>query len=163
MGQSDASDIGARPVMVLPELEQLGDLVHAKAEVPRAANEAQRVDFVVPIQPVAGLCAGHEGQQVHGLVVTDHLGRHAGACGRLAYVEPLRVHRHRRSVVTISCRLAGGPLVPWCGVVHHGRSPFQWRGVKALATTLTLLNAMAAPATTGLSRPSAAKGIATTL
>src|SRR5207247_5674868 len=33
VGQSDASDIGARPVTVLPELEQLGDLVHAKAEV----------------------------------------------------------------------------------------------------------------------------------
>lgn len=42
-------------------------------------------------------------------------------------------------------------------------SPRQRRSSRALVTTLTLLKAMAAPATTGLSRPSAASGIPSTL
>ena len=39
----------------------------------------------------------------------------------------------------------------------------QLRKVKALVTTLTLLNAMAAPAIIGLNSPNAAKGIPNTL
>lgn len=43
---------------------------------------------------------------------------------------------------------------------HQRRHP---RSISALLTTLTLLSAMAAPATMGLSRPAAARGMPTTL
>ena len=50
-------------------------------------------------------------------------------------------------------------------VVGSGASPylFQERSSNALVTTLTLLRAIAAPATMGFNRPNAAKGIPTTL
>ena len=47
--------------------------------------------------------------------------------------------------------------------VRHSESPFQRRSNEAFITTLTLLNAIAAPAITGLSRPKAASGMPTTL
>lgn len=53
-------------------------------------------------------------------------------------------------------------LWPW-GWRRHCPQGFQRDNHKALRTTLTLLMAMAAPATMGLSQPIAARGMPTTL
>jgi hypothetical protein len=55
---------------------------------------------------------------------------------------------------------AAGPVPRAAGPHRRGVQP---RSSSALVTTLTLLNAIAAPATTGLSRPDAASGMPTTL
>ena len=141
MRLGDAFDVGAGALLVLPQLEQLGNLGHAETEQPGAADEAQGVDFVAAVLPVAGVGAMHGGQQAQRFVMADHLGRHARLAGGLADVE--------RSVVDHG----GG----------HFEVPFQRRSSSAFITTLKLLKAMAAPAITGLSRPKAARGMPTTL
>src|SRR5574337_90904 len=92
----------------------------------------------------------------HALVVADHLRRHARGVRGLA-----DVHRsvHRRRPHAVAWR-AG-----WARAGAAGASvvPRQRRSVSALVTTLTLLNAIAAPAITGLSMPSAASGMPSTL
>jgi hypothetical protein len=85
--ERDAFHVGAGAAAVLPQLEQLGDLGHAEAEVAGAADEAQRVDLALAVLAVAGLGAPDLRQEAQRFVVADHLGRHAGACGGLADVE----------------------------------------------------------------------------
>ena len=48
-------------------------------------------------------------------------------------------------------------------MLRYDPPPFQRRSINAFVTTLTLLSAIAAPATIGFSRPNAASGMPTTL
>ncbi len=74
---------------------------------------------------------------------------------------------HGRRMTSCPCSVHLGLLnrpaaVELLGAVHRG-APFQRRSSSALLTTLTLLKAIAAPAITGFSKPSAASGTPTTL
>src|SRR5688572_651728 len=115
--------ISARPAPVLPQGEQLGDLVDREAEVSGTADETQGVHVGVIIVVVPGVAPRGFGNESDGLVVADHPLGDSGPLRGLA-----NVHR----------------VVSW---LAEGR---QRRNVRAFATTLTLENAMAAPATTGL-------------
>ena len=46
-------DVGTRAAPILPQREQLADLLDGKAEIPRLSNEAERVDVPLVIVPVA--------------------------------------------------------------------------------------------------------------
>ncbi|MCY1172786.1 hypothetical protein D9M73_129300 [compost metagenome] len=123
--------IGAGALAVLPEGQQLADFFQGKPQVPRALDERQRVQIVIAIHPVTAVGAMGRLEQADGFVITDHLCAQATVAGRLA-----DVHR-------LSSRSLG----------------FQVFNSSALLTTLTLDNAMAAPASTGLRKPNAASGM----
>ena len=82
----DATHVRARTPAVVPEREQLLNLLHREPEVARPPDESQRVDVGVGIEPVACHRPARLFQQPERLVVPDHLGRHPGANRRLANV-----------------------------------------------------------------------------
>src|SRR3989344_1267378 len=123
--------IGTGPLAILPEGQQLADFFQGKPQVPRALDERQRMQVVVAVDPITAVGAMRRLEQANGLVVTDHLCAQAAMAGRLA-----DVHR-------LSSRSSG----------------FQVFNSSALLTTLTLDNAIAAPASTGLRNPKAASGM----
>ena len=69
--------LAARPAPVLPQPEQLADLLDREAEVARMADEAQRVDLRVGVLAIARVGALRLGKEADALVVADHLGRDA--------------------------------------------------------------------------------------
>jgi hypothetical protein len=118
-----------------PQPDEAADPLDREAEGARPVDEAERVDVRLRIDPVAGWRARGGANEPDRLVVADQLGRDAGRLRRLPDV-------HRRLLDV------GGA---------------QPRSSNALVTTLTLLSAIAAPATTGLNRPNAASGMPMTL
>src|SRR5690606_20295065 len=101
--------------------------------------------IVFAVEPIAAVRALRRRHETDGFVIACHLHRHAGAFGRFAD--------------TVQA------VAPGFGHFRFHRSPpgFQRRSVSALVTTLTLDMAIAAPATTGLRKPSAASGMPITL
>ncbi len=126
-------DVGAGAFGVVPQRQQLPDLFERKPEITRAADEAQQMDVAFMVLPVARLRAGTGVEEADAFVMADHLGRHAAGAGDFADVH----------------------FSPPAGR--------QRLSVSALVTTLTLENAIAAPAITGFRKPSAASGMPTTL
>lgn len=102
-----------------------------------AANELERVQIPLLILPVARFGPGAVANQADLLVVADHLGRDTAGLGNCSDVH----------VAFLLSNLTGR----------------QRRSSKAFDTTLTLENAMAAPAMTGFRSPAAARGMPTTL
>ena len=76
-GESDGLYIGARPAPVVPQGEQLCDIVHAKTEIARPPDESQGMDVALVIIPVAGSFAGSRRHQPDFLIMADHALRHA--------------------------------------------------------------------------------------
>ena len=56
--KGDVLDVGTSPGPVPPKGEEIAHLIDRETEVPRLANEAKGVDFVVGVDPIAGFCAG---------------------------------------------------------------------------------------------------------
>ena len=65
---SERLHIGACPAAVLPQRQQLADLLDRKAEVAGAADEAQCVDVLVVIITVAGIPPCRLGDQTNALI-----------------------------------------------------------------------------------------------
>ena len=118
---------------VVPQRQQLSDLIERKPEIARAADESQQMHVAFVVLPVARQRAVAVPDQADAFVVADHLGRYPAGAGDFADVH----------------------FVP-----PSGR---QRLSSKALLTTLTLEKAIAAPAITGFNRPAAASGMPTTL
>lgn len=144
--ECEALDVLARSPPVAIESEEPVDLLERETEVPRTANEAQRLDIAVVVGPVPiGEALGGL-QQSQLLVVPDGLGRHAGARRSLP---------DRHDLPAFHLDLPG----PSPGAVVE----CQPRSSSAFDTTLTDDSAMAAPAITGLRNPRAAAGSPMTL
>src|SRR5690606_19867376 len=131
-------------------------LADREAQRACALDEAQPVQVGVVVDAVAGEGAADRGQQADGFVVADHLGAHARECRRLADV--VQSAGARLGQLRSFLRAGHDQCPPWsCAVGAQRRSRL------ALSTTLTLENAIAAPATIGSSRPAAASGMPTRL
>ena len=72
MGLSEGLHLPARAPAVLPQAHQFGDLRKRKAQVTSVADEAQCLDFVLLVLPIAGICAPRFGQQTE---LLQHLNR----------------------------------------------------------------------------------------
>ena len=116
-------DLTTRPIAVLPQRDELADLRNWKAQIACAADEAQHVDFAFVIVAVAGITPRGLRNEADRLIMADHPLADARSFGSLSYIHVLS---------------------PQAAV---GR---QRRSVSALAATLTLDSAIAAPAITGL-------------
>src|SRR5690606_4878566 len=81
--QRDALDLGARPA-ALPQRKQYPNLLDREAEIPRAADEAQRVQILGTVDAIVCGRPRRLRHQADRLVVADHLRRDAGRLGRLA-------------------------------------------------------------------------------
>src|SRR5512134_1550089 len=121
------------------------------------------MDVVLAVETVAGVGAPRLRYQPDRLVVANHLGRHAGSPRGFADVAQAfaagLAHLLRRQ---ISFHVASPDLIPIRNTAFPYFPPVLGRqrlSNSALLTTLTLLNAIAAPASTGDSKPSAASGI----
>ena len=55
--------LGAAASLVTPQAEQLGQLLHPKAQASPALDKTQRVDIVLVVEPVTALAARNAGQQ----------------------------------------------------------------------------------------------------
>ena len=128
---------GALPV--IPERQKLANLLQGEPEITGTADELQRVQIPLLILPVARFGPGAVANQADLLVVADHLGRDTAGLGNCSDVH----------VAFLLSNLTGRQR--------------QRRSSKAFDTTLTLENAMAAPAMTGFRSPAAARGMPTTL
>ena len=137
--QRQRLDLAAGTRLILPQTEQGADLFDGKAQIARLFDESQRVHFGVGIGAIARFGTRRFADQTNFFVMPDHFGRYA---------------RGLRGTPDIACGRRHFTL-PACGR--------QRRSSSALDTTLKLLNAIAAPAMTGLSRPNAASGMPTTL
>ncbi|MNE80875.1 hypothetical protein D3C80_1774850 [compost metagenome] len=124
-------DVGAGALAVLPEGQQFADLFQGKPQVARALDKGQGVQVIGAVDPIAAVGTMGGLEQADGFVIADHLRAQAALAGRLA-----DVHR-----LSSSC----------LGVQNFNSN--------ALLTTLTLDSAMAAPASTGLRNPNAARGM----
>jgi hypothetical protein len=62
MFERDRLHLGTGPRPVLPERQQLADILDEKAEPPRLSDETQCMDFVRTVEPVTGVAplAGSE-------------------------------------------------------------------------------------------------------
>src|SRR5512146_942072 len=130
--------LAAGPALVAPQTQELLDLLDGESEVARLADEAQGMHVGRRVSPVAGICPHRLLNESDSLVVADHLRRHSRMPGRLSDVHLGRVHDF-------------SPVAR------------QRRSMSAFVTTLTLLNAIAAPAMIGLRNPKAASGMPTAL
>ena len=135
-GDGERLDVAAGAAAVLPQRKQLTDFLDRESEVASAPDEAEGMDVALVLVAIAGVAPCRLRDQADALIVADH---------PLAYAGPLRC---LADVHGSSLTLAAG---------RHRRK------VSALATTLTLESAIAAPAITGLRYPSAASGMPTTL
>src|SRR5579883_3074082 len=77
----------ARATGVVPELEELTNVLQAEAERLRALQEAQPCDVLVPIDPPSGGVAGWRRQKAQSLVIAERVGRDPERLRRAAYVE----------------------------------------------------------------------------
>src|SRR3546814_11418421 len=77
MCERESLDVGAGAASVGPEAQQLADLLHGKAKITRAPDEAQAVHVGVVIVAVARVLTRNLGDETHLLVITDHLWRDA--------------------------------------------------------------------------------------
>jgi hypothetical protein len=71
-------DLGAAARLVAPQGQEVGNVLHREAQVPRPADEAQGLYVAHAVNPVARGAASGLIDQADALVVTDSLGRHAG-------------------------------------------------------------------------------------
>src|SRR3546814_4105676 len=77
MCERESLDVGAGAASVGPEAQQLADLLHGKAKITRAPDEAQAVHVGVVIVAVARVLTRNLGDETRLLVITDHLWRDA--------------------------------------------------------------------------------------
>ncbi len=84
--QGDTLDVGAAPAAVAPELQQAIDLGDGESQIPRAPDEAQHVDVLFGVIPVACVRAASRWNQPDLLVVADHLGRYTRGLRRVTDV-----------------------------------------------------------------------------
>src|SRR3990167_4014607 len=154
MGLGQRLYLAAWASTVLPQSQQFADLIQREPEVSGLPNEAQGADLLVGVLAVTCIGSQSAGEEPHAFIVPDHLGRHARGLGRIPDVH---VFAHPAA----PCELTVAGLV--CCGNSFSIAPRQRRSKSALAMTLRLLSAMAAPAMTGLSMPSAASGMPRTL
>src|SRR5688572_21485304 len=144
MALSELLHLGGRTPAVAPQCQQRTDRLQRKAEGAGALDETQRMHVGLVIEPVAGLRSLGLVQEADRFVVPDHLGRDGGGFRRLP----------------------DGHFPPDGHVLRHRTSPKRNRQrlrLSALVTTVTLLSAIAAPATIGVRPPIAASGMPSTL
>src|SRR3954447_22085834 len=75
--ESDTLHLRIAALAVAPEAKQVPDLLNREPEVSRPANEAKPMNVLRAIEPIAARLAVRGWNEIHRLVVTDHLGRNA--------------------------------------------------------------------------------------
>src|SRR5215204_4740152 len=75
--ESDALHLRTAALAVTPEAKKVPDLLDREAKIPCPANEAKPMNVLRAIIPIAARLAVRGWNEIHGLVVTDHLGRNA--------------------------------------------------------------------------------------
>ena len=71
-GERQRLHIGARSAPVLPQGEQLADLVDPEPEIARAADELQCVDIALGIIAVAGIASRRRRDEPNLFIMSDH-------------------------------------------------------------------------------------------
>ena len=142
MREREALDVLIRAAPVTVEGEELIDLLERKPEVPRSANETQRLNVALVVRPVTIGEPLRWLEEPQLLIEANGLGCHTRVGGSLP-------DRHNAAAFHLR-------LLP-------SAAARQRRSSRAFDTTLTEDSAMAAPAITGLSHPNAAAGSRMTL
>jgi len=129
-------DHGATALLILPEPQQLSDLLDTEAQAACSLYKSQAMQLLLVIQAIASRAALGGAEKAYAFVMANHAwGQLAGFC----------------CLADIHTRC------------HGFFSGAQRLSSNALDTTLTLLNAIIAPASIGLSKPTAASGMPTLL
>ena len=84
----------------MPKLEELPNLLNREAEVPRPADEAERVDIPLVIVAVSGFPPGCARDEADFLIVADHPLGHAGRLCRFADLHSLTPLRRSELPIT---------------------------------------------------------------
>ena len=134
--RSQLFHICALTTSIVPETEQGLDALDGEAEVSGALDETKYLNVLLCVLAIPRRCSVSFGNKTDTFVVSDHFRVHA---------------RNLSSLSNVHIFLS---------VFSDG---FQRRKSSEFDTTLTLLRAIAAPATIGLRYPSAANGMPTTL
>src|SRR3954468_4600175 len=87
--ESNALHLRIATLAVAPEAKKIADLLDREAKIPRPAGEAKPMNVLRTIEPIAARLAVRGWNEIHGLVVADHLSRNARGLRSLS-----DVHEH---------------------------------------------------------------------
>src|SRR5690554_1063789 len=148
------------------------DLIQREPQRTRTLDEQQNMDIVIVVDPITRLGTQRRCNQSDAFIMTNHF---AGYATNARGFTDIHITSTADQLMRSAGLLTGvvGSSVGFCETAPdkgfddtHFEEPaagFQRVSKSALVTTLTLLNAIAAPAITGFSSPNAASGMPTRL